>query len=81
MSDELKRHPNPPLDPEKGDLEVNPQPIVSTKAANETTITEEKNNVIVKEVAVVPASPSSPPKAKHKVSRWIRWQLWFNTYR
>ncbi|RXW15872.1 hypothetical protein EST38_g9985 [Candolleomyces aberdarensis] len=82
MSDQLKRHPNPPLDPEKGDLEVNhPQPSTSTKATNETAITDEKNKVVVKEIPVVPAPPSSPPKPKQKVSRWILFQLWFNTYR
>ncbi|KAF8531736.1 hypothetical protein JB92DRAFT_3086536 [Gautieria morchelliformis] len=26
-------------------------------------------------------SPNKPPPAKKTVSRWIRWQLWFNTYR
>lgn len=36
--------------------------------------------------AVVPAkkdgsAPAKKPKPKSKVSRWIRYQLWFNTYR
>lgn len=25
--------------------------------------------------------PKAPPKPKKKVSKWILWQLWFNTYR
>lgn len=28
-----------------------------------------------------PAAAKPPAKPKKKVSKWILWQLWFNTYR
>ena len=34
---------------------------------------------IVEKKDVRPSKP--PPKPKKKVSKWILWQLWFNTYR
>jgi hypothetical protein len=37
--------------------------------------------IISAEVVPAPASPIKPPAKKKKVSKWILWQLWFNTYR
>lgn len=82
MSDELKRHPEQPLDPEKGGLESTQEFVLPPVKVNETAIPEVKSNgVISKEVAVAPPPAKSPPKPKRKVSRWILWKLWFNTYR
>src|SRR5258708_17410301 len=35
----------------------------------------------VKEAIPVPNPPTNKALAKKKVSKWILWQLWFNTYR
>ncbi|KAK7473166.1 hypothetical protein VKT23_001265 [Stygiomarasmius scandens] len=35
----------------------------------------------VKKETATPPVKKSPPKPKKKVSKWIRWTLWFNTYR
>ena len=37
--------------------------------------------IITAEVVPATASPTKPPAKKKKVSKWILWQLWFNTYR
>jgi hypothetical protein len=76
MSGELKGIPQPPIDPEKGTLDPLPLQLpwdgdLKTKekdAAVTTTTTE-----------VVVAKPKPP--AKRKASKWILWNLWFNTYR
>ena len=66
-------------DPEKGTLTVlppmPPQPAltrVSEKASLSTPAPPH---------AVVLPNSDKPKPPKKKVSRWIRWQLWFNTYR
>lgn len=40
---------------------------------------KEKENESAK--AVVSAAPARSPAKKKKVSRWVLWKLWFNTYR
>ena len=35
----------------------------------------------VKEAIPVPNPPTNKARAKKKVSKWVLWQLWFNTYR
>ena len=37
--------------------------------------------IVSKEAIPVPNHPTNKPPAKKKVSKWILWQLWFNTYR
>jgi hypothetical protein len=48
-------------------------------------VKEAKSSVVVSsEVVPVPvnnAPASKPPAKKRKVSKWILWKLWFNTYR
>ncbi|KAH9028099.1 hypothetical protein EDB85DRAFT_1892674 [Lactarius pseudohatsudake] len=66
---------------EKGTLENHSGPAsVAT-----LVLTDEKKKVDTplvqsKEVIPIPKPPTTKPPAK-KVSRWILWQLWFNTYR
>jgi len=65
---------------EKGPL-TGPVTVADLGLVNEKV--EEKvkpSNVISAEVFPAAASPAKPP-AKKKVSKWILWQLWFNTYR
>lgn len=69
-------------DAEKGTLEVNPEQMaivpLGYKGKREDTAT-----VIAKEVTPAATKLASKPagKKKKKVSKWILWQLWFNTYR
>jgi hypothetical protein len=81
MSGDLK-HPEPAADPEKGGLEVTHEFVLPPAKVNETAISEGKTDgVATKEVASPPPRPAPSTKPKRKVSRWILWQLWFNTYR
>lgn len=90
MSNELKGLSQAPLDPEKGLLDSQ---VVSyngdVKAALSTAdpafpLSKEKDTAVTtttKEV-IAATKPSKPPsKPKKKVSPWIVWTLWFNTYR
>ncbi len=67
---------------EKGTLENHSGPSsVATLA-----LIDEKKKVDIplalsKEVPPIPKLPTTKPPAKKKVSKWILWQLWFNTYR
>ncbi|EAU88161.2 hypothetical protein CC1G_03833 [Coprinopsis cinerea okayama7 len=87
MSDGLQRHPVPPADPEKGEMEHHIQMVEHAKALDTaiTVVQSEKDGVVVttKERVSAPPPPSSKPapKPKRKVSKWVRWQLWFNMYR
>ncbi|KAF5357357.1 hypothetical protein D9758_005881 [Tetrapyrgos nigripes] len=72
-------------DAEKGTQEITPPPLtylptvypeISEKKPIDTLMSLEDK----KEVAAPPVK-KSPPKPKKKVSKWIRWVLWFNTYR
>ena len=78
-------------DPEKGTLEVVlPAIPVQSQPSQDATINnlsrpgadDEKKGADLTVVPVL-AQKSSPPskKPKRRVSRWIRFQLWFNTYR
>ncbi|KAF6764854.1 hypothetical protein DFP72DRAFT_985959 [Ephemerocybe angulata] len=81
MSDEFKKHPIPPQDPEKGEVDVAHQAIV-TPDLNETAISNDQNkNAPSQEVTVAIPAVKPPPKPTRKVSRWIRWRLWLNMYR
>lgn len=79
-------------DPEKGTLEplavqlsykndAKPEDLLSpTFGAAKEKEKEKDLTVATKEVAVAP-KPKPAAKPKKKVSKWILWQLWFNTYR
>ena len=67
-------------DAEKGTLAVVP---VAKKPAEDPQ-SEKRGLTAPPPLANLPVTlPKSdkPKPAKRKVSRWIRWQLWFNTYR
>ena len=65
---------------EKGTLDVHTGPSsVATLALNEKV---DATLAVSKEVQVVPIpKPPAPKPPAKKVSKWILWQLWFNTYR
>ncbi|KAI9433999.1 hypothetical protein H4582DRAFT_2081671 [Lactarius indigo] len=65
---------------EGGTLEVHSGPSsVSTLARVDS---KKVHRLVVPEEAIpIPLPPTNRPPAKKKVSRWILWQLWFNTYR
>ena len=48
---------------------------------DEKKIDAAANAVAVAELKKDPRPAKTPSKPKKKVSRWILWQLWFNTYR
>lgn len=74
---------------EKGTQEI----IIPTKTVfpidekKDPFVNDEKKALAVSTLAlppskeVVPPVPKPAPKPKKKVSKWILWQLWFNTYR
>lgn len=73
---------------EKGLLDVPSRPQTAYPKDEKKNLfpDEKKEDVAANSVAVVelkketrPAKP--PPKPKKKASKWILWQLWFNTYR
>lgn len=86
MSGELKGIPQQPMDPEKGTLD--PLPLQSwdgdlktqLKAGDISPGSKEKDAAVTTTTKEVVAAKPKPP-AKRKVSRWILWNLWFNTYR
>ncbi|KAI0262918.1 hypothetical protein BC834DRAFT_971733 [Gloeopeniophorella convolvens] len=69
-------------DAEKGTLEVHSRQIAP---APPTEYKDEKkdNSMLVSTKEVVPATKAAakPAAKKKKVSKWILWKLWFNTYR
>ncbi|KAH8983546.1 hypothetical protein EDB86DRAFT_2811455 [Lactarius hatsudake] len=66
---------------EKGTLENHSGPSsVATLALIDEKKKVESPLVDSKEVVPIPKPPTTKPPPK-KVSRWILWQLWFNTYR
>jgi hypothetical protein len=65
---------------EKGTLEDRSgPPSVASLALNDEKKVD--TPLVSKEVALIPNSPTPKPPAKKRVSKWILWQLWFNTYR
>jgi hypothetical protein len=64
---------------EKGILEVHPAPIAvaALGLVNMKLDEDDKPNFISTEVVPVTRLPAK----KKKVSKWILWTLWFNTYR
>lgn len=69
---------------ERGTLEVIPVPAKATTvhldASEEKKMLKEKESVAIAELPYKAAAKPAP-KPKKKVSKWILWQLWFNTYR
>lgn len=92
MSGEPKGIPQHPIDPEKGTLDppslqlpwdgdlkahikaADIAPGLHGSKEKDATVTTTTTEV------VVATKPKTPP-AKRKVSKWILWNLWFNTYR
>lgn len=80
-------------DPEKGTMEqveLPMQPTPRTNVSRDARIVDMTHNAAKdpeKKVAELPVVPlvetnkPAAPKKPRKVSRWIRFQLWFNTYR
>ncbi|KAI9457759.1 hypothetical protein BJY52DRAFT_1374377 [Lactarius psammicola] len=67
---------------EKGTLENHSGPSsVATLALIDEKKKVDTPLVASKEVIPIPKPPATKPPAKKKVSKWILWQLWFNTYR
>ena len=62
-------------DPEKGTSEQLEAtlPVLSPK--------DDKETVTVAVSAVAPAVIIPPKKSQQKISRWVKFKLWFNTYR
>lgn len=84
-------------DPEKGTMEqveqtttIPMQPTPRTNVSRDARIVDlthsaatdpEKKPTELPLVPLVEANKPAAPKKLRKVSRWIRFQLWFNTYR
>jgi len=88
MSDQLNGNPLP-LDPEKGTLDPTPVQLSYNDTKKPVDVVDllpsskEKDSAVTthtKEV-VVAAKPKPAGKPKRKVSKWVLWRLWFNTYR
>lgn len=68
------------VDPEKGLLDRSPDlAVVSFEVSKSEKLNTTTDVVVVDPPKSAPSKPS--PKPKRKVSNWILWQLWFNTYR
>jgi len=69
-------------DAERGTLDVDQRQAAIVVAL---PFTEERKVdptlAVTKEVIPQPTKASKPPAPKRKVSKWILWTLWFNTYR
>jgi hypothetical protein len=71
---------------EKGTLELHSGPITVTDLGVINDKVEMKPSAAIS-AEVIPAAggaiakATKPPAKKKKVSRWILWTLWFNTYR
>ena len=91
MSDELKRHSQAPIDPEKGLLDSlkvqlprnnDVKALLPTLDTSTLPVSKEKDPAVITNEVVVAMKPSKPsPKPMKKVPLWIVWTLWFNTYR
>lgn len=82
MSEGSNRYPVPSADPEKGELEPSAPIVDAVVKPLDTAINGQSELVAVPDTKeVVPIPTKAPPKPKQKVSRWVRWQLWFNMYR
>jgi hypothetical protein len=88
MSDEHKVIHQLPLDPEKGTLEppltYNPDvkpALISGDSSPALVGSKEKDGALTTTKEVVVAAKKPAPKPKKKVSKWILFKLWFNTYR
>ena len=89
MSEGFQRHPEGIPDPEKGGLDnVLKMPDnnrLDTAISLNSDKEKEKGSVVTTTVKEVVASPppakSAPAKPKRKVSKWLRFRLWFNMYR
>jgi hypothetical protein len=71
-------------DAEKGTLDVHSGPFtVAALGLGDEKFDEKAKppGIISAEVVPTTASSTKPPAKKKKVSKWILWQLWFNTYR
>lgn len=76
----------PNEDPEKGmlDISMNQLTVVSFDIEkNKTDSTNVHTDIKSVDLPSAPKPPTAKPptKPKKKVSKWILWQLWFNTYR
>ena len=69
---------------ERGTLDVISTPVkaatIHLDASEEKKMLKEKESVTITQLQQK-AAAKPPPKPKKKVSKWILWQLWFNTYR
>ena len=82
MSQEIRGHPQALIDAEKGTLD--PPTPVKRPPSNVPLSSKEKDagvTTTTQEVIFAEKPASSAPKPKRVVSRWILWNLWFNTYR
>jgi len=66
---------------EGGTLEVHSGPSSASTLAFNDEMKVATPLVVSEEVIPIPIPPTNKPPAKKKVSKWILWQLWFNTYR
>lgn len=68
-------------DAEKGTLEV-PSGTTSVATFVDGKVEELKPSAVTPSIVPVGAiEATKPPAKKKKVSKWILWTLWFNTYR
>lgn len=81
--------PSPPATASEGptrinsvaDLKDSPPPLPSSDEKALANETKAEVVTATKEVSTVPKKPT-PPKPKWKrASRWVRFKLWYNTYR
>lgn len=73
---------------EQGTLEAHsgPHTVSAPESINEKTVDGKEVNpsqavIFPSEIIPVNNATTSSPPVKRKVSRWILWSLWFNTYR
>jgi len=67
---------------EKGTLEVPSGPLtVAAFGLVNGKVEELKPSTVIPSGVPVSSSEATKPPAKKKVSKWILWTLWFNTYR
>jgi hypothetical protein len=87
MSSDLKVADN---DAEKGMLEVRPDlkslptlPAYPNEKNGGLIVSPAKPVYVDPAAQVVQVAPvkKAPAKPKRKVSKWVRWKIWFNTYR
>ena len=66
---------------EKGTLDDHSRPSSVTTLALSDQMKLDTPLDAPKEVITIPKPLATKPSTKEKISRWILWQLWFNTYR